>query len=240
MTPRRAGPHHALARATATVLEESDVGDVLAGLVAACAELLGAGAVAILAREDDVLDLLSATSHRATELEMLQIQRTSGPCVECLEEGTLVTEQGAEAIASRWPQVGQAIVDAGFDSVASYPLVWRGQPIGGLNVFGRVAEQDAERYVEERHVLGQAFAGLMTLALATSEPGTLAHVTVALHEALIARSVVEQAKGVLAYREGLDMEDAYVALLDRASDSGTTITATAQRVVEAEQRDRCG
>ncbi len=57
-----------------------------------------------------------------------------------------------------------------------------------------------------------------------------------LHEALSARELVEQAKGVIAYTENIDMGAAYEALLARAGRCGQTLTQVAQTVIEDQQR----
>ncbi len=101
------GLAHALSSLTADVV---DIADVLARLVADAAEALGAGAVAVLAIDGDDLGLLAATSHRAVEIEMLQAQQRTGPCVEALATGEVVRCVGRGALTSAWPDVGAAIV----------------------------------------------------------------------------------------------------------------------------------
>ena len=81
------------------------------------------------------LSLLSSSSHRAAELEMLQIQRSSGPCVDAIRSGQHVSAIGADELTRRWEEVGQAIVRSGFQRVDAYPMRWRGRVLGGLNIF---------------------------------------------------------------------------------------------------------
>ena len=81
-----------LGAAAALTRGPEDVTDALATLVADCAAGLGAAAVAVMTRDgdDSRVALLSATSHRAAEIEMLQIQHDRGPCVECLRTDRMV------------------------------------------------------------------------------------------------------------------------------------------------------
>jgi len=210
----------------AVVLPDPDVADILAHLVADCAAATSADTCALMARDSNgELSLLAAESHRAVELELLQIQRESGPCVDVMDEGTPIHVAGGDAVRQRWDSVGAAIVDAGFDAVEAYPMRWRGTILGGLNLFRGDADQPPGG------ALAQAYADIATLVVVQSVSVDADQVRARLHEALSARGVVEQAKGVIAYREGIDLGAAYASLLRRSETTGTTLTQTALDVV---------
>jgi hypothetical protein len=210
----------------ALVVSDPDVADILAHLLADCARATSADACALLAVDSNgELSLLAAESHRAVELEMLQIQRDSGPCVEVMDGVAPLHVSGIDAIRERWGEVGAAIVDAGFHAVEAYPMRWRGTMLGGLNLFWT----DADRPADEG--LAQAYADMATLVVVQSVSVDTDQVRAGLHEALSARGVVEQAKGVVAYRDGVDLGEAYTSLLRRAESSGTPLTQTALDVV---------
>jgi GAF domain-containing protein len=223
-----------VADALAALIGESDVTDVLARLVRDCAEVLGADSVAILARDDaGELALLSATSHRAIELELLQIQRSAGPCIDVLDSREHLSVSGAQQIRDRWSDVGRAITDAGFDSVEAFPLRLRGTVLGGLNVFRTVPR------IDRTHAqIGQAFADLATLAVVYAMPISTDQAAAQLHQALNARELVEQAKGVIAYVETVDLGTAYDLLVQRAEEAGETLTRTAAAVIEQQRPPR--
>ncbi len=224
----------AFADAVAALVGEPDVADILAHLVSDCAAVMDAEAVAILARDErGGLSLLSASSHRASELEVLQIQRSSGPCIDVVESNAALYVDGAEHIRERWQHVGDAIVRAGFTSVESFPMRWRGTVLGGLNVFRTTAPiggHDA--------ATGQAFADIATLAIIYSMPVAAEQAAARLHEALSARDLVEQAKGVIAYVDDVDMSTAYNRLLERADLTGETLTHTAAAVIDERRHTR--
>src|SRR3954453_4213440 len=124
----------------AVVRAEPDVADVLAHLVADCARVTSVDTCALMAMDGNgELSLLAAESHRAVEMELLQIQRSAGPCVDVIDSGRPLHVVGREAITERWGDVGQAVVDAGFEAVEANPMRWRGTVLGGLNIF-RVTE----------------------------------------------------------------------------------------------------
>lgn len=213
----------------AIVGDEVDVTDLLAHLVDDCARATGAVAVAILARVEldgarDELALLTATSHRAVEIEMLQAQRRSGPCVEAIGTGAVVVATGDDLVA-RWGDVGRAIRDAGFEEVEAYPMRWRGESLGGLNVFRAEARQPGAA------LTGQAYADVASLVVAQSAVVSPDLVRAGLATALESRALVEQAKGVLAYVGSVDMEQAYRELLRRADEADVSLTTAADSVV---------
>lgn len=220
-----------LADAVAAIVKTHDVADVLATLLDACAAAYPSDAVAVLVRTPKGgLDLLSSTSHRAEELELLQIQSNAGPCVESMDEDTAVFVVGAEELARRFGDVGAAIVEAGYDEAHAFPMHWRGQPIGGLNVFVR-SGGPTDRTV------GQMFADLATLAVLQSNDLAADQVVARVHEAISARAVVEQAKGVLAQTLGVDLDAAFDHLLAEAEASRRTLTQAAEDLIAAQYRD---
>jgi hypothetical protein len=115
-TPRTAA--QAFADATSALTREHDVTDVLARLVADCAQLLSAEAIGVLvlnAHSD--LELLASTSHRVAELELFQIQHDSGPCIDAIRSSEIVSAAGATEMNRRWPAVGPAISHAGYHAL---------------------------------------------------------------------------------------------------------------------------
>jgi GAF domain-containing protein len=234
MTARTAT--QAFADATAALTSGRDVTDVLDRLVRDCADVLGAQAVGllVLAAGGD-LELLSATSHQVAELELFQIQHDTGPCIDAIRGGSPVSDDSQDRIRARWPRVGAAIIGAGYRSVHAYPLRWRGRTLGALNTFhtnGEPAGADAGQ-------LGQALADMATVVIVQTGDLTAEQITGHVQQALQARTVVEQAKGVLAYTRNIDPAAAYDLLRRLAAEHGATITDTASGVIaQAQNRNR--
>ena len=216
----------ALATALDGMVSSLPVADVLSRLMRDCLEVLPADAAAVLVLDaEGGLELLSASSHRAEELELLQIQHAAGPCVQAIEDNAVLDVRGAELV-DRWGEVGAAIFAAGFAQVQAYPLRWRGRAIGGLNVLSRVPH-DADD-----PVLGQVFADLATLVVVHAGDVSTERALAKVQEAVTARAVIEQAKGVLAVQLELQPDSAYDVLLQRAHESGLGLTAVAAGVVD--------
>jgi transcriptional regulator with GAF, ATPase, and Fis domain len=218
----------AFADALSALVDEHEVGDVLGRLVQDCARLYPADAVAVMVADaHGALELLSASSHRSQELELLQIQHSTGPCVDAIHENRLVTATGREDLEARWGEVGTAISEAGYHSVRAIPMHWRGRALGGLNVFLAADTRPAD----DAETVGQMFADAATLVVVQSTDVPADQVAARIHEAVSARATVEQAKGVLAYRHGVDMATAYELLTKAAEADSTALSETARRVV---------
>ncbi|WP_295697453.1 GAF and ANTAR domain-containing protein [Lapillicoccus sp.] len=225
-------PFEALGRSLGAAITGKALTDVLGDLMLDLATVLDLHAISILvATSGEELDLLSATSHRMADLEMYQAANDEGPCVDCLRTGGTVMETGA-AIAARWPVVGAALAAAGFRTVLAIPMLWRGEPIAGLNLFWR----DTRELTPEEQRIAETFAAAATLML--GQTSSAQRVTGNVVSVLHARVVVEQAKGALAFQHGLDLENAYVELRRRAHDDRADLADVARALLSSFARPR--
>jgi transcriptional regulator with GAF, ATPase, and Fis domain len=222
-----------LARAAAALVTEHDVTDVLAHLLADGQHAVGATAAGLLVRSvGGELEVLTATSHRASELEAYQAQQEAGPCADAITTGHPVFQSGSERLAERWPDLAPMFADAAYSAVQAHPLRWHGQVLGAINFF----HADPRSETEELLSVGQAFADMATLILLTPHEISRSDIATRTRQALVARTVVEQAKGVLAYQRGVDVEQAYDLLLERVRVDGVSLSATAADIVRHASR----
>ena len=225
-------PTQAVTELLADLVRERESTDVFSRLVRDCRQDLGADAVALLVTTaHHGLELLSATSHRAAELEVYQAQQRTGPCVDVTRSGEALGAVGSDDIVARWPDVGRAIVEAGFLAVHAFPMTWRGHTIGGLNVF----RGSPDPLDTQSSAVAQNFADIATLALVQPDELTQDELDERVETALAGRVVIEQAKGVLVQTLDLELSEAYERLVDQALRQGTTVTEAARRVIRDAQ-----
>lgn len=225
----------AIGEMTSLLVQDHDVTDLLARLLRDCVQFLPVRAAGLLVKDPGVgAELLSATSHEATDLELYQVLHNTGPCIDAMATLTPIFAVGLDAVCALWPAVGSAAQDAGFQSVFAFPLQWRGESIGGLNLFSSEAEPLDERAL----VLARSFADLAALALARPAVVSDEDLHARIQDALSGRVIIEQAKGVLAYFGDLSMATAFEALVSLAEQSGYSLTETARGVVEDAARAR--
>ncbi|WP_370617140.1 GAF and ANTAR domain-containing protein [Mumia qirimensis] len=219
----------AFAAASAAMVHGVDAASTVHVLVADCLSLLAADTAGILVRlADNDLELLVASSHRATELELHQAHARSGPCFDAVKTGYAIHAVGDE-IADRWPDFATTMYGAGFHAVHAMPLRWRSRILGGLNLFWT----EPERLDEERIRTAQAFADICSLAIMQSpEASDLGAFDERLRAALEGRVVIERAKGVLSELHDLDMAESFQRLIELSEAAEEPLAETASRIVE--------
>lgn len=226
-TPR-SSPARELAAATAALVRPYDITDILAGMLQHVLTAVGAEAAAILvAQKHGPVELLSSTSHTASEIEIYQTQTEEGPCIECLRSSLPVEAHGESEMAARWPSLGPAMIESGYHGVHAQPLLWHGRALGGLNIFF----DHARPLSNEARAVAQAFGDMATLSLVQTQQPSDRELTAHITTALEGRTLVEQAKGVLMHVQDIDPGDAYTALRAEAAKQGLTVTEMARSLV---------
>ena len=216
-----------------TLVTDYDLAEYLDMLLGhAVAAVGGAGGGVMLAedpRHDPIrLQLLASTDERVRSLEVFELQRAEGPCVDSFREGTQVFEANLPE-SDRWPVFTPAALELGFHSVFAFPLRLRGQVIGALNLF-RGQSQDVDPHGV---AIAQAYADMATIGILQQRAaGEARELAANLQGALNSRVVIEQAKGVLAERVGFEMDQAYQAMRWYARNKNLRLREVAAGVVE--------
>jgi hypothetical protein len=213
-----------------TLVADFDVVDFLHVLTERCVELLGVAASGLmLADERGRLRLVAGTSRATRDLELFELEVDQGPCVETFASGESLLDVEIAASMDRWPSFAPAAAAAGVVYTSALPMRLRGRVIGALNLFCDTAVGAPSL------ALGQAMADIATISLiherAMHEKTVLSE---QLQGALQSRVVIEQAKGVLAERSGMDVAEAFTRLRDHARRHGVPLTRVATAVVTGE------
>ena len=213
-----------------TLVDDFDVVDLLTRLADRCVDVLDVGAAGLmLAGPDGQLRVLASSSEAMRMLELFEIQAREGPCLDCHRTGQPVVNHDLAAADGRWPRFGTEAVDAGFRSVHAIPMRLRRTVIGALNLFnvepGEMRRADIDA--------AQAFADVATIAILQHRAAEEAQViNEQLTLALNSRIVIEQAKGMVAERLGLDMERSFTALRTHARNHNVRLVDLANAVID--------
>ncbi len=212
-----------------------EVADFLHRLIERVLELLDADAAGImLADGNGTLQVLASSSHVMETLELYELQGESGPCLDAFRSGEPVTPPDLAAMRGSWPEFTAQAEAAGYSSVQAIPMRLREEVIGALNVFRRRAGALTDGDLK----LGRALADVATVALITERTMTARQLLAdQLQEALVSRVLLEQAKGMLAERAGIDPGAAFELMRTRARRSGTTLLDVARAVVATRGTD---
>jgi GAF domain-containing protein len=210
-----------------TLVDEFDMVEFLQLLAARCVELFGAvEAGLMLADPAGTLRYMASSSERAKILELFELQSEEGPCLDCFRSGEQVVNQRLADPPGRWPRFSVQAQAAGFVSAHALPLRVRGKVIGAINLFHATDHRLDAADVR----LGQAMADIATIGILQAR--TLSQATVLaeqLQVALTSRIILEQAKGRLAERVGVDLDEAFTRLraFSRSNNRGLTSVAEA-------------
>jgi GAF domain-containing protein len=215
-----------------TLVDDYDVVDLLDRLVAACVDVLGATASGLLLTDPrGNLAVVASSSEESRLLEIFQLQTNEGPCLDCVRSGSPITCPDLSAEEKRWPVFVPAALAAGFLSVVAVPLRLRTQTIGGLNLFQRRAEP----LTEDDQRVAQALADVATIGILQQRSAQRSsQLSEQLQLALNSRVVVEQAKGVLAERQGIDMDAAFGILRKYARDNNLKLGDVAGAIIHGD------
>jgi GAF domain-containing protein len=213
-----------------TLVNDFDVVEFLHLLVRRTLEGFDAAEAGILlARPDGTLHLMASSSERTRSLELFQLQNEEGPCLECFTTGEPLTIENLDDEVDRWPRFVPAARAAGFASVHAVPMRLRDERIGVLNVFGA----QPGPLTEGQALVSRAMADIATIGILQQRAIHEAQVSMEqLQVALTSRVMIEQAKGVLAERAGLAMEESFELLRAYARATNRRLSDVAQDLLE--------
>jgi GAF domain-containing protein len=213
-----------------SLVAEFDVIDLTSVLVERCSELLGSTEVGLaLADTQGRLRVLASTTERMRVLELIEVQNDEGPCRDCYRTGERVLNHRLQEADDRWPSFALQALSAGFQMVHALPLRLRTETIGAMNVF-----DDEPRELTAQDVnLAQALADAATIAIlherAVKRGAQLAG---QLQGALNSRIVVEQAKGIVAERLQVGMDEAFGLLRGYARSERRRLSDVAVELID--------
>ena len=188
-----------------TLVDEFDIIDLLTVLTDRCVELLGAAAAGILlADHEGGLHVMAASSEQVRLLELFQLQN------------------------QQWPRFAPMALAAGFCAVHALPMRLRDNVIGALNVF----MGDRLVVTDDDLLIAQALADASTIAILQDQAVREAQVVAnQLNGALTSRIAIEQAKGILAERAEIDMQEAFSRLRRYARDHNRQLSLVATELI---------
>jgi GAF domain-containing protein len=213
-----------------TLVDDYDIVDMLTGVAHRCVSLLGVSAAGVmLASPAGKLGLVASSSETMRLLELFELQAQEGPCLDAFRAGVPVEHENLQAGTGRWPRFSAAALQAGFVSAAAFPLRLRDVTLGALNLLRTTHDPMDEADI----IVSRAFADLAALSIAQHRASTDAHrLNEQLSTALTSRVVIEQAKGVISERAGIDLAEAFARLRAYARNGNHRLTDVARAAID--------
>jgi transcriptional regulator with GAF, ATPase, and Fis domain len=185
----------------------------------------------MLVAPDGDLRVMASSSDAIRVLELFELQSQEGPCLDCYRTGQPVVNQDLEAANDHWPRFATEALAAGFHSVQALPMRLRGIVIGALNLFHVEAGDKDEADV----VAAQALADIATIGIIQHRNASEAQViNDQLSNALNSRVVIEQAKGIVGERMGLNVDEAFAVLRTFARSHNQRLADVARDVISGQ------
>lgn len=186
-------------------------------------------AVSVTTRIDGEVFTAVSSAPVALELDERQYDAGAGPCTEAMTSGTTVHSPDLR-VESRWSDWTPVAVAAGIGSMRSVSLMARdGAHLGALNCYGSTALAYAGSGVDR--LAGLLGTHASTLLGNMSTVGASRELADQLKEAMVSRATIEQAKGVLMGRLGIDSDLAFDYLVRMSQNSHRKLREVASGVV---------
>ncbi|MCX5420294.1 GAF and ANTAR domain-containing protein [Streptomyces sp. NBC_00078] len=218
--------------AASPVTEASDPTGLLAALAARGTELLGDCAAIVLYASDDSAHVeVAGAGDEPMRLACDAVGWGEGPGPEARRTGRPVPDTALDGDRARrdWPRYTGRALELGYGRAAALPLHVGQDTLGALVVLGSGGRPLASGLL----ALGQSLTDAAGWALERDrrlrETRALAD---QLGEALTSRIVIEQAKGTLAGRLSISVDEAFGVLRSHARSRRRRLTEVAREVVD--------
>jgi GAF domain-containing protein len=228
--PREALLAQTLVELADTLVADFDVVELLTLVTDRCVEVLDVTSAGImLVAPDGDLRVMASSSDTMRYLELFELQAQEGPCLDCFRTEQAVVNQDLATVNGRWPRFAPEALKAGFHATHALPMRLRGSVIGALNLFhtdpGKMSTADI--------AAAQALADVATIAILQNRAALENQVVnEQLQTALNSRIVIEQAKGMVAERLHLNMEEAFTALRAYARSHNRRLVDAAYNILD--------
>jgi len=211
-----------------TLVDDFDVIEFLHTLAQRCVALLEIDAAGLmLADQRGALHATAASAENARLLELFELQTDAGPCLDAFRTGEPVVNADLHANEHKWPRFAEAAEAAGYVSVHALPLRLRSTVIGALNLFCSQLDSLSDADIRT----GQALADVATIGILAQRNLHQAELlTTQLQTALNSRVIIEQAKGVLAERHRITVDEGFALLRDYSRSNNRLLSDVARDV----------
>ncbi|MEV5982210.1 GAF and ANTAR domain-containing protein [Streptomyces sp. NPDC052114] len=217
-----------------TLADDFDPERYLTWLADRSVELLGALSAGVMyTGGDEPVRLVPCSGQQDAVRHLLEVQCCGGPCVDSFGSGETVAPVriDSEGAGARWPEFAEQADKHGVAGTYAVPISRGGRVLGVLNVF--VPERHHAVASERELRIAQALARAAAVGLcnhrAHSEYRTLSR---QLQTALDSRIRIEQAKGILAERWDIDLDEAFEVLRRYARRERQVMDLVATQVIK--------
>jgi GAF domain-containing protein len=214
-----------------TLAPDFDVVEFLHRLAARCVAVAGmSDAGVMLVDPAGGLRYVASSSEQLSLVELFEVQQSEGPSLDALRTAASVRRNLDADARAGWPRFVDHARACGFASVWAVPMQLRDDRIGILNLFSA----RPLRAVDDAGLrVAQTLADIATIGILQERARSESLVvTSQLQAALDSRIVIEQAKGIVAERNGIPIDTAFAQLRGYARRHNELLGRVAHDVIE--------
>jgi hypothetical protein len=221
-----------LAEFAQTMSEEQTTEAVLSRLGDYCTELLPVEGVGVLLADGHGnLMVGTANSEMGQLVEQLEADLHEGPCTSCVESGQPVPVPDLAAATDRFPRFAPPALDAGVRALYALPMTVRSEVIASLNIVLAEPGPLGAEELATAQLLADVGISYIANSRLLNEKSALAE---QLQRALDSRILLEQAKGALAERHRISLDEAFERLRSHARSKRQKVHEAAREVLAGE------
>ncbi|GHJ43283.1 transcriptional regulator [Catellatospora sp. TT07R-123] len=211
-----------------TLGADFDVAVFVRTFVTGCVAMLDVGSAGLLlADQVGTLELAASSAGPAELVGRFETAHGTGPSIECHRTGLPVSCPAVSDLAIRWPSLADVVRTTGTTTLHAVPMRGHDDTIGALTLLSSGRNPSTETLQLARSLAEAATIGLLNQRTIRHHENTSAQ----LQAALTSRILIEQAKGILAGRLGITMDEAFSLLRGHARSNNSKLHVVAQRVL---------
>lgn len=194
-----------------------------------CVQLFNASAAGILlADSNGHLRVSASTNAQMHDTQLHELRAREGPCLDCYRTGQPVVAPDLALTHRCWPRFAPVALAAGFRSTHAVPVRVRDHVIGALNLF----RADVGNLSDADMLAAQALAQATASTILRQRPRQNIPVDASQRRpALEDQLTIEQAKGALAGRTRISIDEANSRLRRYADHHELELTDVCQQVL---------
>ncbi|GAA2137629.1 GAF and ANTAR domain-containing protein [Nocardioides koreensis] len=210
------------------LLTPYDVDTVLKDLMARLAEIFDLAGAGTALAEEGVLRVTVGFPAGIDALEQIESGQQEGPCVEAFRLGEVLAIPDLEEYADRWPAYCAAARERGLGATVGIPLRLGDQSVGAVELYAAGPRKWPAEDLEAAVVLADMVTAYL---INVSKIRQQEQLTEQLQSALESRTVIEQAKGMIAARHSVTVDDAFELIRRHARSHHVTVRAVSDAIV---------
>jgi len=217
-----------LSRFAAVLPARYDLEAVLTELTESATAVLGLWGSGVTMADDDRLRYMTAEIQASRELERNQEWQQAGPCRDAYETGEVVRVSDVREESARWPEFAATATRRGVAGVAGIPMRLADKIIGTLNLYSAGPREWSGEDIAVAGVLADVATSYVVNASMLRQQEQLSE---QLQHALESRVVIEQAKGITAFKNAVTVDQAYRLIRRHARNNNASLRMVAEAIV---------